>query len=228
MAQPRMTQQQYEDSLRQRQGEPDADFQRRIREEPYRQYDRAVSAEEAARKSGNAAYVLAAAALILFLMAITGFYWNHQSGSKLAAAKARLALLEPEVKRLQGENATLASKKVELTCPGPSAEEINKIVGEKCVGKPVTITKWRERPVAAAPMPTPGCGTNCPGDRVRVTVQPDRCIFRIHGEIKATTEFPGGTGAAQCPQWRDAMLKKYNQNPADKIWERKYPSSNPL
>ncbi len=53
----------------------------------------------------------------------------------------------------------------------------------------------------------------------------DRCIFRIKGEIKAETFVENGE--VNCPTWRDSQLARYNQNPHDLIWSKKYPSAKP-
>lgn len=185
-----------------------------------------VDDDDKDNKDNGKTGIAVAIALVMFLLGIGVGYllWNDSTEkvrltNELAAATAKIADLEkrPPVNVVQGMTKE--------QCAAVATD----ITKQSCVGKTETVTKtvtkYRDRPMAQAPVSTPSTGTRSDSYE-RFSKPLDRCIFRIKGEIKSETFVQNGE--VNCPIWRDKQLSLFNQNPKDKIWDRKYPTSKPM
>lgn len=154
-------------------------------------------------------------------------------------SKTEFDKLKADFNTLQGKYNKLKEEKPEVVHVGATIEDIKKV----CVGKTTylpakktSIAKSGDvtataRAEAHASVTKTSARAEATASSKAVTEEKkgvvlDRCIFRVKGEIKSETYL--ADGANTCPIWRDTQLKVYNQNPNDKIWERKYPTVAPM
>lgn len=179
--------------------------------------------------------------IVAFLLGMLLGYPVFSNPVQVHSLKEKVAALEGEKKKLEGELSVVKSipKGVEVTqgatiaqCTTIAADAIAKACRPPAP-KLVYAKPQRSDAVATArTSPTPARAEVYTGPALPTSggqadwlqsKKLDTCIFRIKGEEKARTTVENG--AVNCPLWEQRQVAAFHQKPEDKIWSKVYPTA---